>query len=107
MYVDCCRHYTSRWEYEVRKAGRPWPPPNQKSNGNLGLVVALLFFGLGMFQLFFLLHSMKVRKLMLLRNIQIEREYQRTRMQAKKKSIHELETATDLNEYLTEDNSQS
>lgn len=73
------RQYGSRWEYEVRTAGGPWPPPDQKPNTPFGLVVALLFFGMGLFQFFFMLHSMRVRKQCHLRSIRLQREYQKTR----------------------------
>ncbi|GAB1866854.1 DnaJ-like protein 60 [Camponotus japonicus] len=41
------RQYGSQWEYEVRAAGGPWPPPKQNPNAYFGHLIAFLFLTLG------------------------------------------------------------
>ncbi|XP_011145860.1 dnaJ homolog subfamily C member 4-like [Harpegnathos saltator] len=101
------RQYGSRWEYEVRTAGGQWPPPEQKSKPAIGLVIALLFFGMGLFQLFFMLHSMKVRKLNQLRSMRLEHQYKKMQrvVYNQKNNIDQLD-ATNFDKFVTEDNSK-
>jgi len=103
-----CRQYRSQWEYEVRTAGGPWPPPQQKSNPYFGLIIALVFFGLGLLQVVFMLYSMKVRKAGALRSARIEYEYQQIRNAARIRtnnqfSIKDFNSIEDLDKYLTKD----
>lgn len=102
------RQYKSQWEYEVRTAGGPWPPPpTQKPNTSIGPAIAFLFFGFGLFQLFFILHSMKVRRLNQLQSTRLEHQYQHVRKVAcnQTSNIHQLDE-TNINEVLIEDNSE-
>ncbi|XP_032677753.1 dnaJ homolog subfamily C member 4-like [Odontomachus brunneus] len=97
--------YQSQWEYEVRTAGGIWPPSStKKPNTSIGLAIALLFFGLGLFQLFFMMHSMKVRKLNQLRSMQLEHQYYHIQKEAHNRTsnTHQL-NETNINEILTED----
>lgn len=107
IYIIHCRRYGSRWEYEVRTAGGPWPPPQQKPNAYFGLLIALVFFGLGLLQTIFMFYSLNVRKKVILQNARIENEYQRIRDSARVKAnqfaLKNLESLEDLNEYLTKD----
>lgn len=105
--MQYCRRYGSQWEYEVRTAGGPWPPPQQKSNAIFGLIVALLFLGVGFLQVIFHLHTMRMRKIRNAHN-SLEREYQRVRYGAHTKSnqfiIDNFEDfIKDRNEYLISD----
>ncbi|XP_018365851.1 PREDICTED: dnaJ homolog subfamily C member 4-like [Trachymyrmex cornetzi] len=98
--------YSNRWEYEVRTAGGPWPPPPPpKPNENFGLLVALVFTGLGLLQFAFILYSMKIRKIVALRHTLIENEYKQIRESAHIKantfSINDLNSEEDFKEYLT------
>ncbi|KAL6439484.1 hypothetical protein ACFW04_003951 [Cataglyphis niger] len=103
--------YGSRWEYEVRTAGGPWPPPQQKPNANFGRIIALLIFGLGLVHFIFMVYSIRMKKIVSLRNNQLENEYQRTRNVALSKSndsqyiIENINSAKDLDEYLDNKNS--
>ncbi|XP_012524194.1 dnaJ homolog subfamily C member 4 [Monomorium pharaonis] len=100
--------YGSQWEYEVRTAGGPWPPPPQKPNEYFGLLIALACFGLGLLQVSFMLYSIKVRKAVILRNTQIEYEYQQIRKAAlvrhnNQYTIKDINSPEDLNEYLSKE----
>lgn len=116
MYViiykqfNCYRKYGSQWEYEVRTAGGPWPPPEQNPNGYYGFIIALACFGLGLLQIMFMFYSMKVRKIVTLRHARIQNEYQQTldaaRIKTNKFAIKDLNSVEDLNEYLTKDSSE-
>lgn len=107
----CCSQYGSRWEYEVRTAGGPWPPPQQKPNANFGRIIALLIFGLGVVHFIFMVYSIRMKKIVSLRNNQLENEYQQARNVARSKSndsryiIENINSAKDLNEYLDNKNS--
>ncbi|XP_012228667.1 dnaJ homolog subfamily C member 4-like [Linepithema humile] len=109
-YTSQRMQYGSQWEYEVRTAGGPWPPPQQKPNAYFGLVIALLLFGLGLVPAFFMFHSMRVRNIVRLHDAQLEQEYQRIRGVARTKSnslvIENLNSIKDLNDYLARDNSE-
>jgi len=103
--------YKSQWEYEVRTAGGPWPPPQQKPNAFFGLLIALVFFGLGLLQVIFMLYSMKVRKIVALRHARIEYEYQQIRKAAhirsnNRNAIKDLNSLEDLSKYLATDSSE-
>ncbi|XP_071562022.1 dnaJ homolog subfamily C member 4 [Temnothorax nylanderi] len=102
--------YGSQWEYEVRTAGGPWPPSQQKPNAFFGLLIALVFCGLGLLQLIFMLYTIKVRKIVTLRNARIENEYQQIRNSAHTRTnqfvIKNINSAEDLNEYLTKDSNE-
>ncbi|KYN39138.1 DnaJ like protein subfamily C member 4 [Trachymyrmex septentrionalis] len=105
--------YSSQWEYEVRTAGGPWPPPPPRPpNEYFGLLVALVCAGLGFLQLFFMLYSMKVRKIVALRHTLIENKYKQIRESARIKnekfSIKDFNSEEDLKEYLStaEDSSE-
>lgn len=105
------RQYGSQWEYEVRTAGGPWPPPQREPNAYFGLLIALACFGLGLFQFIFMFYSMKVRKIVILRNAQIEYEYQQIRDSALIKNsnhsaLKDINSIEDLDEYLTKNNSE-
>ncbi|TGZ38114.1 DnaJ-like protein 60 [Temnothorax longispinosus] len=106
----CCRQYGSQWEYEVRTAGGPWPPSQQKPNAFFGLLIALVFCGLGLLQLIFMFYTIKVRKIVTLRNARIENEYQQIRNSAHTRTnqfvIKNINSAEDLNEYLTKDGNE-
>jgi len=107
--IYCCRQYSSQWEYEVRTAGGPWPPPPpQTPNKYFGLLIALTFVGLGLLQLVFMLYSIKIRKITL-RHTLIENKYKQIRKSAhiksNKFSIKDLNTEEDFNEYLTAEDS--
>ncbi|XP_072765270.1 dnaJ-like protein 60 isoform X2 [Anoplolepis gracilipes] len=41
------RQYGSQWEYEIRTAGGPWPPPQQDPSAYFGRLMSFLIFGLG------------------------------------------------------------
>ncbi|CAL1676993.1 unnamed protein product [Lasius platythorax] len=100
------RQYGSQWEYEVRSAGGPWPPPQQEPNASFGRLMAFLFLGLGLVQMYFMFYSIQMRKIVIFRNNQLENEYQQTRYVAHNKSndsryvIENINSAEDLNEYL-------
>ncbi|XP_018051682.1 PREDICTED: dnaJ homolog subfamily C member 4-like [Atta colombica] len=101
--------YSSQWEYEVRTAGGPWPPPPpQTPNKYFGLLIALTFVGLGLLQLVFMLYSIKARKITL-RHTLIENKYKQIRKSAhiksNKFSIKDLNTEENFNEYLTAEDS--
>lgn len=107
--------YESRWEYEIRTAGGPWPPPNQKPNEYFGLMIALFFLGLGLIPTFFMFHSMRVREIVRLRSVQFEREYQQIRDRAHLRNSNEsnnrliienLNSLKDLDEYVAGENSK-
>lgn len=104
----CCRQYGSQWEYEVRSAGGPWPPPSQKPNANFGRVIALLVFGLGLVHFLFMFYSMKMRQMVSSRNNQLEIEYQMARNVAQRNSnnsryaVENINSVKDLDDYLTE-----
>jgi len=102
--------YGSQWEYEVRTAGGPWPPPQQQPNAYFGLLIALACFGLGLLQIIFMLYSMKVRKIVTLRHARIENDYQQVRDAAPIKTnnfaVKDLNSVEDLDEYLTKDSSE-
>ncbi|XP_018402177.1 PREDICTED: dnaJ homolog subfamily C member 4-like [Cyphomyrmex costatus] len=109
IYNSQNMQYSSQWEYEVRTAGGPWPPPPQQPNTNFGLLIALGCIGLGLLQLIFIFYSIKVRKIVALRNALIEHKYQQIResvhIKADKFSIKDLNSEEDFKEYLTEDSS--
>lgn len=49
------------------------------------------------------IHSFRIRKMLLLKSVRLEQEYQKNIQNRKhKKPINELESAADLNEYLEE-----
>lgn len=104
-----CSQYGSRWEYEVRTAGGPWPPPQQKPNAHFGRVMAFLFLGLGLVHFIFMVYSIRMKKIVNLRNNELENEYQQTRNVAYNKSndsqyvIENINSAKDLNEFLDKD----
>lgn len=106
--IRCYRKYGSQWEYEVRTAGGPWPPPKQKPNAYFGLIIVLACFGLGLLQIIFMLYSMRVRKIVALRHARIEYEYQQIRNAARIKTnnLKNLNSVEDLNKYLTEDSNE-
>ncbi|EZA52846.1 hypothetical protein DMN91_012045 [Ooceraea biroi] len=103
------RQYGSQWEYEVRRAGGPWPPPpNVKPSGYFGLIISLLFLGLGMTQIFFMFHSWRVSRLTILQNDRVKMKYQQIRDAAQarhndqRRTIQDLNSVEDLEEYLAE-----
>ncbi|XP_011632924.1 dnaJ-like protein 60 [Pogonomyrmex barbatus] len=103
-------YYRSQWEYEVRTAGGPWPPPPHKPNKYFGLLVAFTCFALGFLQIVFMFYSMSVRGRVNLRNAHIAYEYQRIRDAANTKSnlaIKDLNSTENLNEYLSKDGSKN
>lgn len=110
MYIHYCRQYGSQWEYEVRTAGGPWPPPQQKPNAYFGILIALACFGLGLLQVIFMFYSIKIRKTVILRNARIEYEYQQIRdlalIKNNKYALKDLNSVEDFNEYLTKDSSK-
>lgn len=101
----CFRQYGSRWEYEVRTAGGPWPPPQQNPNAYFGHLMAFLFLTLGLIHFIFMYHSLKVRKLLALQNNELENEYQEIRKIAHSKSnnqyiIENINSAKEFSKYL-------
>ncbi|XP_070524736.1 uncharacterized protein [Cardiocondyla obscurior] len=98
--------YGSQWEYEVRSAGGPWPPPQQPKS-QLGFIIAMICFGLGLLQFIVMLYSLKVRKFVILRNAQIENNYENIRnaerIKTNTSAIKDLDSLEDLGKYLTED----
>ncbi|XP_011687432.1 PREDICTED: dnaJ homolog subfamily C member 4-like isoform X2 [Wasmannia auropunctata] len=102
--------YGSQWEYEVRAAGGPWPPPPNKPNALFGLLIALACIGLGLLQAIFFLYSMNVRKRVILRNAKIENEYQQIRDSARNPDdqffVKDFNSVEDFNEYLIKDDSE-
>ncbi|KAG5325921.1 DNJC4 protein, partial [Acromyrmex heyeri] len=102
--------YSSQWEYEVRTAGGPWPPPPpQTPNEYFGLLVALACIGLGLLQFVFMFYSMKVRKIVALRHTLIENKYKQIRksahIKADKFSIKDLNSEENFKKYLTAEDS--
>lgn len=102
----CFRQYGSQWEYEVRAAGGPWPPPKQNPNAYFGHLIAFLFLTLGLVHFIFMFHSLKIRKILILQNSELEYKYQEIRSIAHSKSnnkqyiIENINSAKELSEYL-------
>lgn len=102
-----CRRYESQWEYEVRTAGGPWPPPQQKPHVGFGLIVACLLLSIGILQFIFNLYIMRIRRITNVHN-SLEHDYRRVRHGAHTRSnqftIDNLEEVLkEQNEYLISD----
>ncbi|XP_070171554.1 dnaJ homolog subfamily C member 4 [Polyergus mexicanus] len=101
--------YGSQWEYEVRTAGGPWPPPQQKPNTHFGRVMALLFLGLGLVHFIFMAYSIRMKKIVNPRNNELGNEYQQTRNVAHNKSndsrhvTENINSVKDLDKFLDKD----
>lgn len=104
------RQYGSRWEYEVRTAGGPWPPPKQNPNAYFGQLIAFLIFTLGLVHFIFMFHSLKIRKILILQNSELENKYQKIRSIAHSKSnnnqyiVENINSAKEFSEYLAKSN---